>query len=577
MENREISGLLYETADLMEIAGEDPFRIRSYRNAATVIESFPERVADIVADPARDVTTIRGIGKGLAAVLREIQERGSFERRDEMLEKYPPTALELLKIQGLGPKSIALLYQHYRVSTIDDLERICREGKLRLLPRMGEKLEQKVLRSIELYKRSASRFLIDFADRAAAELTAYLAELPGVDRITPAGSLRRGKETIGDVDLLVTGPDADPALEHFLKFPKVREVLARGENKASAKIGHEGLQVDVRVLDRASYGSALQYFTGSKEHSVALRTRAIKRGLKLSEYGLFRTADDARVAGETEEEVYDHLGLKWIPPELRENTGEIEAAAAEGLPELVELAQIRGDVHMHTTATDGRNSIAELATAAGAAGYQYLAITDHSKALAMANGLDERRLVEQIAEIRRVAEDFPGLTIFAGCECDIRQDGSLDLADDALAELDLVIGSVHSYMNQDAAQMTDRLLRALENPNLDILGHPTGRLLLRRDPFPFDFDRIASEAGRRGVRFEINASPERLDLGADLLRAAKAKGVRFVVSTDTHHLRHLENMKYGVLTARRGWLGPADVLNTRDAAGFRAALRRNSS
>jgi DNA polymerase (family 10) len=298
-------------------------------------------------------------------------------------------------------------------------------------------------------------------------------------------------------------------------------------------------------------------------------------GYKLSEYGLFRAADECRAAGETEAEVYGCLQLKWIPPELRENTGEIEAAAEDRLPKLVELTDIRGDVHMHTTATDGRHSIAELAAAARGAGYRYFAITDHSKALAMANGLDEQRLIEQIAEIRRVAADFPELTIFAGCECDIRQDGCLDLDNEALAQLDLVIGSVHSYMNLDASQMTERLLRALENPYLDILGHPTGRLLLRRGPFPFDFERVAAEAARRGVHFEINASPERLDLGADLLRSAKAKGLRFVISTDTHHVRHMQNMTYGVRTARRGWLEPADVINTLEAPAFRATLRRS--
>ncbi|MBI3665151.1 MAG: DNA polymerase/3'-5' exonuclease PolX [Acidobacteria bacterium] len=574
MENKEIAALLYQTADLMEIAGEDPFRIRSYRNGAAAVESYPRRIAEIAADPEGDLTAIPGIGKGLAAVLKDIVARGSFERRDVLLEKYPPTALELLKIQGLGPKSIALLYEHYRVSTIDDLERICREGLLRQLPRMGEKLELKVLRSIELYKRSAGRFLLDYADRMAAELVAYLSQTPGVESVTPAGSLRRGKETIGDVDLLVTGPDPAPALARFVEYPRVGEVLAKGENKASAKIGPEGLQVDVRVLDRSSFGSALQYFTGSKDHNVALRNRAIRMGFKLSEYGLFRAEDDTRIAGTTEEEIYLKLNLKWIPPELRENNGEIEAAAEGRLPALVELTHIRGDLHAHTIATDGRNTIPEMADAARATGYQYLAITDHSKALAMANGLDEKRLVAQIAEIHRFAADFPGLTLLAGCECDIRQDGSMDLDNEALAQLDVVVGSVHSYMNMESAQMTDRLLRALENPHLTILGHPTGRLLLRRDAFPYDVEKVFDAAARCGVHLEINASPERLDLSSNLLRMAKAKGIRFVISTDAHHVQHLENMKYGVLMARRGWLGPEDIINTRDASGLPAALRR---
>lgn len=572
MRNAEIAALLTETADLMEIAGEDPFRIRSYRNGATAIESHPEQVRDILADASRDVTAIRGIGKGLAHVLKEIMARGSFERRDLLLEKYPPTALELLKIQGLGPKSIATLIEHYRISTIDDLERLCREGKLRDLPRMGEKLEQKVLRSIQGYRRSAGRFLLSHGTLVASELGAYLAATPGVEEVTPAGSLRRGKETIGDLDLLVTGPDPTPVLARFFGHPRVGEVLATGGNKASAKVGHEGLQVDVRALDRSSYGAGLQYFTGSKEHNVAVRNRAVRMGFKLSEYGLFR--EEAKVAGSSEEEIYLKLNLKWIPPELRENTGEIEAAAEGGLPALVEQRDIKGDVHMHTVATDGRNTLAELAEAARAAGYQYIAITDHSKALAMANGLDEKRLIEQAREVRQFAADHPGLAIFAGCEVDIRQDGSLDLDDEALAHLDVVIGSVHSFMNLEPARMTDRLLRAMENRYLSILGHPTGRQLLRREPFPFDFERIVSEAVKRGIHFEINASPERLDLGGGELRVAKAKGARFVISTDAHHVSHFANMKYGVVTARRGWLVPGDVLNTRDAAGFRAALRR---
>jgi len=307
---------------------------------------------------------------------------------------------------------------------------------------------------------------------------------------------------------------------------------------------------------------------------VAVRNRAVKMGYKLSEYGLFQTADDVKVAGTTEEEVYLKLGLKWIPPELRENTGEIEAALEDRLPPLVELRQIRGDLHAHTVTTDGRNTIAEMAAAARSAGYQYLAITDHSKALAMANGLDEKRLVEQIAEIRRVAAEFPELTLLAGCEVDIRQDGSMDLDDEALAQLDIVIGSVHSYMNMEAAAMTDRLLRALENRYVNVIGHPTGRLLLRRDGFPFDFERVAIEAAKRNIHLELNAQPDRLDLAAHLLRMAKAKGAKFVISTDAHHTKHLDFMKYGVWMARRGWLGPGDVLNTLETESFRAALRR---
>ena len=573
MENREIARLLWETADLMEIAGEDSFRIRSYRNGATAVEGYPERIEDILGDPERKVTDIPGIGKGLSQVLSEIVERGSCDRRDHLLEKFPPTALEFLKIQGLGPKGIALIFEHYRVSTIDELERLCHEQKLRVLPRMGAKLEEKVLRSISQYRQRTGRYLLSYAEGVAQELAAVFHEVRGVEAVTPAGSLRRGRETVGDLDLLVTGPNPTAVLDRFIAYPSVEEVLSRGENKASAKVGREGLQVDVRALAPESFGAAMQYFTGSKDHNVAVRTRAVKMGFKLSEYGLYRVADDSKVAGETEAQIYEALGLGWIPPELRENSGEVEAAEQGTLPELVELEQIRGDLHMHTTETDGRATLAEMAEAGRAHGYEYIAITDHSKALAMANGLDEKRAVAFAAQVREINRGEIGIHVFSGLECDILKDGTLDLADDALAELDLVIASVHSHMNLEAAEMTDRLLRALECPHLRILGHPTGRILLHRDPFPFDFERVVAEAVRRGVWLEINASPERLDLSGTLVRTAKSKGARFAISTDAHHPKHLESMRYGVITARRGWLGPSDVMNTLPAKQFAAALQ----
>ncbi len=576
MENKEIARLLWETADLMEIAGEDGFRIRSYRNGATAVEGYPERIVDILLDPARNVTDIPGIGKGLAHVLSEIADRASCERRDLLLQKFPPTALEFLKIQGLGPKSIALIFEHYRISTMDELERLCTEQKLRVLPRMGAKLEEKVLRSIAQYRMRSGRYLLSYAEAMAEELIEYLKQTPGVDAITPAGSLRRGRETVGDLDLLVTGPSPYGALQRFMEHPRVEEVLAHGENKASAKVGREGLQVDVRTLPPDTFGAAMQYFTGSKDHNVAIRTRAVKMGLKLSEYGLFRVEDESKVAGATEEGVYQALGLAWIPPELRENCGEIDSAAENRLPELVELRQIRGDLHMHTTETDGRASLEEMVQAARERGYEYVAITDHSKALAMANGLDETRVVAFAKQVRELNRSGLGIRVFSGIECDILKDGVMDLAHDALAELDLVIGSVHSHMNMESAEMTDRLLRALECPSLRILGHPTGRLLLQRDPFPFDFDRIAGEAVQRGVWLEINASPERLDLSGPLIRAAKTKGARFTISTDAHHPKHLGLMRYGVVTARRGWLGPGDIMNTLPADRFAAAIQAKS-
>lgn len=572
MENREIAQLLSETADLMEVAGEDGFRIRSYRNAASVILSNPERVQDIVINPERKVTDIPGIGKGLAFVLAEIAQRGSFDRRDEMLAKYPASALELLKIQGLGPKSIAILYEHHGVKSVDDLERICRAQKLRELPRMGAKLEEKVLRSIEAYRKSAGRFLLSFGRRVADELMAEFTALPGIEKVEAAGSLRRGRETIGDLDILVTGAGAAAALNHLVKHPKSQELLGLGANKASVNFGVERLQVDVRALPHESFGAAMQYFTGSKDHNVVLRTNAIRQGLTLNEYGLFTLEGNQRVAGETEEEIYRKLGYDWIPPELRENSGELEAAADHRLPKLVEHSDIRGDLHMHTTETDGKATLREMAEAAAALGYEYIAITDHSKALAMANGLDEKRAVAFAQQVRELNRDGLPLHVFSGLECDIMRDGSMDLSEDALAELDMVIGSVHSNMSLESEEMTDRLLRALDSPSLRILGHATGRLLLQREPYAFDFERIALRASSLRKLFEINASPERLDLPSHFVRSAKAKGCRFTISTDAHRPSHLQNMRFGVVTARRGWLESSDILNTRPLAEFRAAL-----
>jgi DNA polymerase (family 10) len=555
MENREIARVLAETADLMEVAAEDGFRIRSYRNAASAIEGYPERIEDILSNPDRKVTEIPGIGKGIAGALEEICKRGSFEKRDLLLKQFPPTVLELLRIQGLGPKGIALLWEHHKVATIDDLERICKEQKLRELPRMGTKLEEKVLKSIAQYRQRTGRFLMSFGKRTADEIIPYLSEGGGLEQIAAAGSLRRGKDTIGDLDLLATGPGAVNALERFVTHPKAHAVLGKGPNKASIQYGLEGLQVDLRALPHESYGAAMQYFTGSKEHNIVLRSRALKLGLTLNEYGLFRLENEERVAGETEEEV----------------------AALEGrLPKLIELSDIRGDLHMHTVETDGRATLEEMAEAARVLGYEYIAITDHSKALAMANGLDETRAVAFAKHVRELNQRGLGIRIFSGLECDIRRDGEMDLAEDALAELDIVIGSVHSHMNLEPAEMTDRLMRALESPNIRVMGHPTGRMLLNRDPFPFDFERVAAEAVRRNVYLEINGSPERLDLSSSMVRTAKGLGAKFAISTDSHQTKHLgPNMHYGVITARRGWLEAGDVLNALPVEQFAGAIRKS--
>jgi DNA polymerase (family 10) len=575
VENAEIARVLSETADLMEIDAQDSFRIRSFRNAVIAIDNLTERIEDILADPKRKLTEIPSIGKGMAAHIEELCRSGQLTAYKELSARYPLVAREMLMLQGLGPKGVATLLSHFKIQSLEELEELARQGKMRDLPRMGEKLEQKVLKSIEAYRRSAGRHLIGDVDELAEEFKTFLSQAPGVRSVTAAGSLRRGCETIGDLDLLVTGGSPQAVAERFLKFPKVVETLAKGENKVSVKL-RSGIQVDLRVLEESSHGAALQYFTGSKAHNVALRDRAKRMGYKLSEYGLFRIQDDERVAGATEEDIYGALRLPYIEPELRENTGEIEAAEKGHLPALVSVKDLRGDLHMHSTATDGRCSIREMAEAARARGLEYIAITDHSQALAMANGLDEKRVIEQIAEIRKLNEQIEGIRILAGSEVDIRLDGTLDLDNEALAQLDVVVASVHSHMNLEAAQMTDRLLRAFENPHLNILAHPTGRMLLRREGFPFDLEAALRDAARRNIQLEINSFPDRLDLRDTHARLAKQHGVKLVISTDSHHTRHLQNAKYGVLMARRAWLEPADVLNTLPAEQFLSALKRRA-
>ncbi|MGA2963067.1 MAG: DNA polymerase/3'-5' exonuclease PolX [Candidatus Korobacteraceae bacterium] len=578
MDNKGIANILIETADLMEIAGEDSFRIRSYRNAAEAIEALPQQVADLINDPKK-LLEVPGIGKGMAANLQEIFQEGDLKLHAQLLEKYRPSMLELLKIQGLGPKTVSLIWLNFQVSDVTGVEQLAREGKLRGLPRMSEKTEQKILKAIETYRGISGRFHLDEADRTAAKLMEHIGQMPGVETMTPAGSLRRGRETVGDLDLLITGPccaqpaERDALIERILQFPGIADVLARGENKVSFKL-RSGMQIDVRILPPDSFGAALQYFTGSKAHNVALRQRALKRGFTLNEYGLFTLEGNERVAGDTEEEIYGKLGLDWIPPELRENCGELEAAEKHALPQLVRLEDIRGEVHMHTVETDGRCTIEEMALAARERGYQYIAITEHSKNLAFANGLDEKRTAEHAQRLRRANEQIDGITILAGIEVDILADGALDLQDSALAQLDVVIASVHSAFNQEPAQMTERLLRAVENRYVTAIGHPTGRLLLRREAYHFDLDAVLKAASARNVAMELNAYPDRLDLCDVHLRMARERGVKILINTDAHHTSHFEKLKYGILQARRAWLTAADVLNTLPVDKLLAAIKR---
>ena len=578
MDNKSIANILYETADLMEVANEDSFRIRSYKRAAEAIESLDQQLTDIYQDQ-KALLAIPGIGKSMAGHIQEIFTKGKLTLHEELLKRYNPSMLDLLKISGLGPKTIALIWDAFQICDVDGVAKLASEGKLRTLPRLSEKSEQKILKAIESYRQMTGRFHLDAADEIARQMIALLEKLPGVDTVTPAGSLRRGRETVGDLDLLVTGKcganeaQRNKVIEKILGFPGILEVLAKGENKVSFKL-RSGMQVDVRLLPPESFGAALQYFTGSKNHNVSLRQRALKQGYTLNEYGLVRMEDEKRVAGKTEEEIYKKLGLEWIPPELRENSGEIEAAEAGKLPDLITLEDIKGDVHMHTVETDGKCTIEEMALAARERGYQYMAITDHSKNLAFANGLDDKRAEEHIKRIRKAAKKIEGITVFAGIEVDILAEGELDLSDGVLEQMDVVIASVHSHFNQDPAQMTDRVLRAIENPNTSIIGHPTGRLLLRREGFSFDLDKVFTAAAKAGVAMEHNAYPDRLDLRDLHLRVAKSKGVKFVVNTDSHHTSHMEKIRYGVLQLRRAWLTKDDVLNTLPAAEFAKAMRR---
>jgi DNA polymerase (family 10) len=579
VDNKAVANILYETADLLEIDGQDSFRIRSYRNAAQAIENLPQQISSLIDDP-KQILAIPGIGKSMLRNLQELFKDGKLAVQTELLEKYNPSMLQLLKIQGLGPKTIALIWSAYKVSDVHGVEKLAQEGKIRELPRMGEKHEAKLLKAIQDFRRISGRFLIDAAEEEAEKLAEYISKFPGIDKITPAGSLRRGRDSVGDLDILVTGPCCNTeegrqaAIAHVAKYPPLMDVIASGDNKISFHL-RSGMQVDVRLLPPDSFGAAMQYFTGSKAHNVALRQRALKMGYTLNEYSLSTLEGEKPVAGKTEEEIYAKLKLDYIPPEMRENLGEIDLAEKHTLPDLITQADLQGDVHMHTVETDGKNTIEEMAEAAKARGYKYMAITDHSKNLAFANGLDDTRAVAHIKRIREVNEKIEGITVFAGIEVDILTDGDLDLSDDVLAQMDVVIASVHSVFNQEPAKMTERLLKAISNPNTSILGHPTGRIQLRRDAYPFDMHAVLTAAAKNKVAMELNSYPDRLDLNDVHLRQAKLQGVKIVINTDSHHTSHMEKIRYGILQARRAWLTKSDVLNTLSAEKFAKAMKHD--
>ena len=572
MENLAIARIFAEIADLLEIKNENPFKIRAYRNAADTIAHLGTQIGSLTPEERLGVP---GIGKDLAAKIAELLETGTTKYHQELLQEFPPTILDLLRLQGVGPKTVALLYRGLGVRTLDDLRAAASDGRIRALKGMGAKKEAQILKALEERQLFTGRRLMAEAHDVAASLVAHLREHAGGADIVPVGSLRRGCETCGDIDIVAAG--APPSLmDVFTSYKLVETVLARGTTKSSVKLWG-GFQADLRLVPRESLGAAMQYFTGSKAHNIVLRDRALQRGMKLNEYGLYRVEDDALVAGGTEEGIYEALGLSLVPAELRENRGEIAAAERRSLPRLLALADLKGDLHMHTTESDGRADAETMARAAQAAGLSYIAITDHSKSLAMANGLDEARALEHARKIRALSDRLDGFTVLAGIECDIRADGSMDLADDCLAQLDIVIASVHSAFNMEQQQMTDRVLAALENPYVDVLAHPTGRLILKRDGYALDLERVFASAAAHGVAVEINSQVDRLDLDDTHARLARERGVKIIIDSDAHSPSALGNLRWGALTARRAWLEAGDVLNTQPVDAFRASLRRSRS
>jgi len=572
LDNATIARVLGEIADLLELKNDNPFKIRAYRRGAEIAANHPHLLASLDAASLREIP---GIGKDLAARIVELSATGACRYHEELTAEFPSTVLELLSLQGVGPKTVATLYRELGVRTLDDLSAACQDGRVRSLKGMGTKRETLILKALADRQHYAGRHLLPEAVATVEPLLEHLRQAEPTAEISVVGSVRRGCETCGDLDLLASSTRTPLLTAAFTQYPGVGRILVEGDTKCSVLLAN-GFQADLRVVTPDSHGAALQYFTGSKAHNIALRDRAISLGLKLNEYGVFSVGDDQRLAGASEAEVYQALGLAWIPPELREQRGEIEAAETGRLPALIERDQLRGDLHAHTTATDGKDTIAAMAEGAGEAGLEYLAITDHSQTLSMANGLDER---EALAHAKRVKalDGHAGVRLLAGIECDILPDGTLDLDDDCLASLDIVIASVHTAFGQDQQQMTDRLLRAIEHPHVDVLGHPSGRRLLEREPYPFDLEAIVEASLHHGVVLEINSQVHRLDLSDAHAKLARDRGARFVISSDAHSRRAFATLRWGTLVARRAWLEAADVLNTLPFETFKASLRRQRS
>lgn len=568
--NADIAATFEEIADLLEIEGANAFRIRAYRNAARTLSELSQD-ARVLLDKGDDLKRLPGIGDDLAAKIVEIVTTGSCSLLQRLHKELPPAITELLHIPGLGPKRVKALYHDLDVQTVEQLYRAARDGRIRALPGFGEKTELNILQAIEAHVSRERRFKLATAAQYADALRAFLQAIPGVAQVTVAGSFRRMRETVGDIDILVTAAEPYPVIQHFTTYDEVAEVLSAGSTRGSVVLKC-GLQVDLRVVADTSYGAALHYFTGSKAHNIAIRRIAQKLGLKVNEYGVFR--DSLRIAGETEESVYRAIGLPYIEPELREERGEIEAARAGRLPHLVELADLRGDLHVHTKATDGHDSLRDMVRAAQALGFEYIAITEHSRRLTVAHGLDPLRLLRQCDEIDQLNKELRGITVLKGIEVDILEDGSLDLPDDVLARLDLVVGAVHSKFDLSRAKQTERILRAMEHPHFTLLAHPTGRLIEQRAPYDVDMLRIIRQAKNRGCFLELNAHPERLDLLDTYCQMAKDEGVLVCINSDAHSSFDFANLRFGIGQARRGWLEKRDVLNSRPLADLLVLTKR---
>jgi len=562
MINKTISEIFQEIGDILEIKDENRFKILAYHRASQIIRNLATDLSKTYKKDPKRILEIKGIGKDLYLKIVEIIETGKCDQHQRLLAEIPSGVLDMLRLRGVGPKKVKMFYITLGLKSLKELEKACRGGKIHILPGMGEKTELSILKAIDDMQRFAKRTLMPFALEEANLIIDYLKKKKSVKNIEYGGSLRRRKETVGDIDILVsaTKKDSSKIMDHFVTYDHTEEVLAHGKTKSSIVL-NTGIQVDLRVVEPKSYGAALHYFTGSKAHNIAIRDRAKKKGLKVSEYGVFKGAK--QIAGKAEEEVFKSVGLPYIIPELRKNDGEIEAALKDKLPKSIELKDIKGDLHIHTNESDGTQDLETVAEGCRKLGYKYIAITDHSKTAVIANGLDEKRLLKQYKEIDKLNKKYKDFTILKGCEVDILKDGKLDFSDEILAQMDIFPASIHSGFTMTKAKMTDRIIKAMSNPYVKIIGHPTGRLINRRDPYDVDMDAIIDAAKEYKVALELNSQPLRLDLKDIYLRQAKEKGVKIVIGTDSHHTSQQIYMNYGIYMARRGWLEKKDVLNTR--------------